>query len=32
MIELQFRGTAAAGYERRVGEMTRRIIPALLRT
>src|SRR5215212_6695339 len=31
MAELQFRDTAAAGYDRSVGEMTRRIVPALLR-
>ncbi len=31
MTELQFRDTAAAGYDRSVGEMTRRIIPSLLR-
>jgi ubiquinone/menaquinone biosynthesis C-methylase UbiE len=31
MTGLQFRGTAAAGYDRSVGEMTRRILPALLR-
>jgi ubiquinone/menaquinone biosynthesis C-methylase UbiE len=31
MVELQFRETAAAGYDRSVGEMTRRIVPALLR-
>ncbi len=30
MAELQFRDTAAAGYDRSVGEMTRRIVPALL--
>ena len=28
---LQFRGTAAAGYDATVGEMTRWIVPALLR-
>ena len=32
MGELQFRETAAAGYDRSVGEMTRRIVPPLLRT
>ena len=31
MAELQFRDTAAAGYDRSVGEMTRRIVPVLLR-
>jgi ubiquinone/menaquinone biosynthesis C-methylase UbiE len=31
MAELQFRDTAAAGYDRSVGEMTRRILPSLLR-
>jgi ubiquinone/menaquinone biosynthesis C-methylase UbiE len=31
MAELQFRETAAAGYDRSVGEMTRRIVPSLLR-
>jgi ubiquinone/menaquinone biosynthesis C-methylase UbiE len=31
MAGLQFRDTAAAGYDRSVGEMTRRIVPALLR-
>ncbi len=31
MAELQFRETAAAGYDRSVGVMTRRIVPALLR-
>ncbi len=31
MPELQFRDTAAAGYDRSVGVMTRRIVPALLR-
>jgi ubiquinone/menaquinone biosynthesis C-methylase UbiE len=31
VAELQFRETAAAGYDRSVGEMTRRIVPALLR-
>ena len=31
MAELQFREAAAAGYDRSVGEMTRRIVPALLR-
>jgi len=31
MAELQFRETAAAGYDRSVGEMTRRIVPPLLR-
>ena len=31
MSGLQFRDTAAAGYDRSVGEMTRRIVPALLR-
>ena len=31
MSELQFRGIAAAGYDRSVGEMTRRVVPALLR-
>ena len=31
MAELQFRDTAAAGYDRSVGEMTRRIVPSLLR-
>ena len=31
MAELQFRGTAAAGYDATVGEMTRWIFPALLR-
>ncbi len=31
MAELQFRETAAAGYDQSVGEMTRRILPALLR-
>jgi ubiquinone/menaquinone biosynthesis C-methylase UbiE len=31
MAELQFRETAAAGYDRGVGEVTRRIVPALLR-
>jgi ubiquinone/menaquinone biosynthesis C-methylase UbiE len=30
MAELQFRDTAAAGYDRSVGEMTRRIVPSLL--
>src|SRR5215217_3631835 len=30
MSELQFRDTAAAGYDRSVGDMTRRIVPALL--
>jgi ubiquinone/menaquinone biosynthesis C-methylase UbiE len=31
MTDLQFREAAAAGYDRSVGEMTRRIVPALLR-
>ncbi len=31
MTGLQFRDTAAAGYDRSVGEMTRRVVPALLR-
>jgi ubiquinone/menaquinone biosynthesis C-methylase UbiE len=31
MAELQFRDTAAAGYDRSVGEMTHRIVPILLR-
>ena len=31
MPELHFRDTAAAGYDRSVGVMTRRIVPALLR-
>ena len=31
MAELQFRETASAGYDATVGEMTRRIVPALLR-
>jgi ubiquinone/menaquinone biosynthesis C-methylase UbiE len=31
MTELQFRDIAAAGYDRSVGQMTRRIVPALLR-
>lgn len=31
MAELQFRDTAATGYDRSVGEMTRRIVPLLLR-
>jgi len=31
MAGLQFRDTATAGYDRSVGEMTRRIVPALLR-
>jgi ubiquinone/menaquinone biosynthesis C-methylase UbiE len=31
MAELQFRETAAAGYDRSVGEMTRQIVPSLLR-
>jgi ubiquinone/menaquinone biosynthesis C-methylase UbiE len=31
MEELQFRDTAAAGYDATVGEMTRRILPLLLR-
>ena len=31
MAEPQFRDTAAAGYDRSVGEMTRRFVPALLR-
>jgi ubiquinone/menaquinone biosynthesis C-methylase UbiE len=31
MAELQFHETAAAGYDRSVGVMTRRIVPALLR-
>ncbi len=31
MAELQFRESAAAGYDRSVGEMTRRIVPLLLR-
>jgi ubiquinone/menaquinone biosynthesis C-methylase UbiE len=31
MAELHFRETAAAGYDRSVGEMTRRIVPPLLR-
>src|SRR5689334_8860697 len=30
MGELQFREAAAAGYDRSVGEMTRRIVPVLL--
>jgi cyclopropane fatty-acyl-phospholipid synthase-like methyltransferase len=30
MAELQFRAAAAAGYDRSVGEMTRRIVPSLL--
>jgi ubiquinone/menaquinone biosynthesis C-methylase UbiE len=30
MAEVQFRDTAAAGYDRSVGVMTRRIVPALL--
>jgi hypothetical protein len=30
MAELQFRDAAAAGYDRSVGEMTRRIVPSLL--
>ena len=29
MAELQFRDIAAAGYDRSVGEMTRRIVPSL---
>jgi ubiquinone/menaquinone biosynthesis C-methylase UbiE len=32
MVELQFRDAAAAGYDRSVGEMTRRIVPSLLRS
>jgi ubiquinone/menaquinone biosynthesis C-methylase UbiE len=31
MAELHFSETAAAGYDRSVGEMTRRIVPPLLR-
>jgi ubiquinone/menaquinone biosynthesis C-methylase UbiE len=31
MAELHFRDTAAVGYDRSVGEMTRRTVPALLR-
>jgi ubiquinone/menaquinone biosynthesis C-methylase UbiE len=31
MAEPQFRATAAAGYDRSVGEMTRRVIPLVLR-
>jgi ubiquinone/menaquinone biosynthesis C-methylase UbiE len=31
MAELQFRETASVGYDATVGEMTRRIVPALLR-
>jgi ubiquinone/menaquinone biosynthesis C-methylase UbiE len=31
MAELQFRETAAAGYDRAVGHMTRQLIPTLLR-
>ena len=31
MSELQFRGIAAAGYDRSVGGMMRRVVPALLR-
>jgi hypothetical protein len=31
MADLQFRVTAAAGYDRGVGEMTRRIVPVLVR-
>jgi ubiquinone/menaquinone biosynthesis C-methylase UbiE len=31
MSELQFRDIAAAGYGRSVGEMTRLIVPAVLR-
>jgi ubiquinone/menaquinone biosynthesis C-methylase UbiE len=31
MNDFQFRDTAAAGYDQSVGEMTRRILPALLR-
>jgi ubiquinone/menaquinone biosynthesis C-methylase UbiE len=31
MTDFQFRDTAAAGYDQSVGEMTRRILPALLR-
>jgi ubiquinone/menaquinone biosynthesis C-methylase UbiE len=31
MTDLQFRETAAVGYDRSVGEMTRRVVPLLLR-
>ncbi len=31
MTDLQIRETAAAGYDRGVGEMARRIVPGLLR-
>ena len=31
MPELQFRDTAAAGYDRSIGVMTRRVVPLLLR-
>jgi ubiquinone/menaquinone biosynthesis C-methylase UbiE len=31
MVEIHFREIAAVGYDRSVGEMTRRIVPALLR-
>jgi ubiquinone/menaquinone biosynthesis C-methylase UbiE len=31
MTDLQFREAAAAGYDRSVGEMTRRVVPPLLR-
>ena len=31
MAELQFRDTAAAGYDRSIGVMTRRVVPLLLR-
>jgi ubiquinone/menaquinone biosynthesis C-methylase UbiE len=31
MAGLQFRDTAAAGYDRTIGEMTRRLVPSLLR-
>jgi ubiquinone/menaquinone biosynthesis C-methylase UbiE len=31
MAETQFRESAAAGYDRSVGEMTQRIVPLLLR-
>jgi hypothetical protein len=31
MAKLQFRETAAAGYDRSVGEMTLRIVPSVLR-
>jgi hypothetical protein len=31
MAGLHFRATAAAGYDRTVGQMTQRIVPSLLR-